>query len=289
MKKIFQVYNSICSKYKNDDKLIDKLLSFLGENPRIEDSVDDFLYKNLKTDNDINPISVIQLIGLIHQKRKENNKIDKTDERKHFGIYYTDFEIAKQITKEAFKFTEGKEDLLKIKFLEPCSGIGIFVLSFIDYEFNALRNIDKTKAQKIVDNIYCADIDHEAIALLMKMIPLYINFKYKIKVTINENNFYAGNALFSLTNGMINKNDLKKIFSIKDGFDIVLTNPPYKLLKENSNKYSKNNKNSSINVKDLVNFINNNKIYKYNEGTLNYYKIFTEEIIENYTNKKGKI
>lgn len=289
MKKIFQIYNSICSKYKNDDKLIDKLFSFLRENPRIEDSVDDFLYKNLKIDNNINPISVIQLIGLIHQKRKENNKIDKTDERKHFGIYYTDFEIAKQITKEAFKFTGGGKDLLKIKFLEPCSGIGIFVLSFIDYEFNALRNIDKTKAQKIIDNIYCADIDHEAIALLMKIIPLYINFKYKIKVTINENNFYAGNALFSLTNGMINKNDLKKIFSVKDGFDIVLTNPPYKLLKENSNKYSKNDKNSSINVKDLVNFINNNKIYKYNEGTLNYYKIFTEEIIENYTNKKGKI
>lgn len=289
MKKIFQIYNTICSKYKNNNELIEKLLSFLSENPRIEDSVDDFLYKNLKKDGYIDPISVIQLIGLIHQKRKEDIKIDKTDERKHFGIYYTDFEVAKKITKETLKFTEKSEDLLKIKFLEPCSGIGIFILSFIDYTFNVIPNLNITKAQKIINNIFCADIDREAVGLLMKILPLYINFKYKIKIAINENNFYAGNALFNLSNGIITKNDLKKIFSINNGFDIVLTNPPYKLLKENSNKYSGNEKNTHINIKDLVSFIKNNNVYKYNEGTLNYYKIFTEEIIENYTNKNGKV
>ncbi len=289
MKKIFQIYNAICSKYRNNGELIEKLFSFLSENPRIENPVDDFLYKNLKNDGYINPISVIQLIGLIHQKRKESNKIDKTDERKHFGIYYTDFEVAKQITKETFKFSRKNENLLKIKFLEPCSGIGIFVLSFIDYTFNTIRDLNRRKAQKIVDNIFCADIDREAIKFLIKIIPLYINFKYKIKVVINENNFYAGNAIFNFSNGTINKNNLKEIFSVKDGFDMVLTNPPYKLLKENSNKYLKNEKDGHINIKDLVNFIKNNNVYKYNEGTLNYYKIFTEEIVENYTNKNGKI
>ena len=289
MKKIFQIYNTICSKYKNNNELIDKLLSFLSENPRIKNSIDDFLYKNLKNNGHLDPISVIQLIGLIHQKKKEGNKIDKTDERKHFGIYYTDFEVAKQITKEAFKLTEKNEDLLKIKFLEPCSGIGIFVLSFIDYTFGTLQNLTSAKAQKIIDNIFCADIDREAMELLKKIIPLYINFKYKIKVTINKDNFYAGNALFNLLNGTITKNDLKKIFSINDGFDMALTNPPYKLLKENSNKYSTNGKDGHIDIKELVSFIKNNNIYRYNEGTLNYYKIFTEEIIENYTNKNGKI
>ncbi|MFH1745026.1 MAG: hypothetical protein ABH881_02565 [bacterium] len=289
MKKIFQIYNTICSKYKNNDELINILFSFLTDSPKIKNSIDDFLYKNLKTDNSINPISIIQLIGLIHQKSKENKKIDKTDERKHFGIYYTDFEVAKQITKEAFKFVKKDEDLLKIKFLEPCSGIGIFVLSYIDYMFSVIPDLNKVKAQKVIENIFCADIDHDAIKLLTKIIPLYVAFKYKIIICINKNNFYSGNSLFNLSDGIIIKNNLKKIFFVEEGFDMVLTNPPYKLLKENSNKYSVDEKNERINIKDLVDFIKINNIYKYNEGTLNYYKIFTEEIIENLTNKNGRI
>jgi len=237
MKKIFQIYNAICSKYKNQEELIDILFSFLDEKTRIKNSMDDFLYKNLKKDGVIDPISVIQLIGLIHQKNKENKQISKTDERKHFGIYYTDFEIADQISREVFKFTNENSDLLKIKFLEPCSGIGIFVLSFIDYVFNAVPGLNADKAQKIINNVYCADIDNEAINLLMKIIPAYIKYKFKISIVLNKANFYSGNALFNFSNGEIKKNDLKKIFAVKDGFDIIMTNPPYKLLKENSDKY----------------------------------------------------
>ncbi len=288
MKKIFQIYNTICVKYRNKEDLTYKLLSFMSDEPQIKSVIDDFLYKNLINKNEIDLISVVQLIGLIHQKEKENKKMFKTDERKHFGIYYTDYEIAKQITKEAFKFIKEK-NLLDIKFLEPCVGIGIFVLSFIDYIFNNLSDLNRDKAQKVVNNIFCADIDHDAIILLKKIIPLYVSSKYRIKVTNSEKNFYSGDILFGFSNGKINKNDPKKIFNVEDGFDMVLTNPPYKLLKENSNKYLKNKENSLINIKDLIDFIKRNNIYKYNEGTLNYYKIFVEEIIENYTNKNSKI
>jgi Alw26I/Eco31I/Esp3I family type II restriction m6 adenine DNA methyltransferase len=284
MKKLFQTYTAICSKYKNSAELIDILFSFLTDDPRIDNSIDDFLYKNLKKKDSIDPISVIQLIGLIHQKEKENTKIDKTDERKHFGIYYTDYEIAKQITKEALK---NKKNLLALKFLEPCSGVGVFALSFIDYIFPLSPKFTNEKAQQVIDNIYCADIDKKAIDLLKKIIPLYVKFKYNKDIKLNEKNCYAGNVLFDISENGIRKNDLKEIFNIKDGFDIVLTNPPYKLLKENSNKYGK--KDDFRSIKHLVSFIKKNKIYKHNEGTLNYYKIFIEEIIENYTNKNSGI
>ena len=48
MIKLFQTYNSICSKYNNENELVDLLFSFLTEKPLIKNTVDDFLYKNLK-------------------------------------------------------------------------------------------------------------------------------------------------------------------------------------------------------------------------------------------------
>jgi adenine-specific DNA-methyltransferase len=290
MKQIFQIYNSICVKYENTNELIDKLVNFLSAEPKIKTSIDDFLFKALIRNGSIDPISVVQLIGLAHQKRKESTKMAKTDERKHFGIYYTDYEVAKLITKEALSPISNKKESENKKFLEPCSGIGIFVLSYFDYIFDNFPKENKNFYQKIADNIYAADIDDEAIKLLKRIVPAYIEFKYGIKIELNEKNFYVGDLLFKQNDGIIQKNDPKEIFKIKEGFDIVITNPPYKLLKANANKYSEAEANNyAIDIKKLVAFIKTNNIYKYNEGTLNYYKIFIEEIIENYTHNKSKV
>jgi Alw26I/Eco31I/Esp3I family type II restriction m6 adenine DNA methyltransferase len=138
--------------------------------------------------------------------------------------------------------------------------------------------------------MFCADLDREAIDIAKMAIPLYLNCKHNVDVRINENNFYVGNVLFDFDNGNLLKKDLKNIFRVKEGFDIVLTNPPYKLLKENSDKYPEEfSDQAMIPAKKLVEYIQQNRIYKYNEGTLNYYKIFTEEIITNYTNDDSRV
>lgn len=288
MQEIFNIYDSICTQYSNKDYLISKLLSFFDHSPQINDNIDDFLYRNLKSNGSVNPIKVILLIGLIHQKSKEENKIANTDERKHYGIYYTDYPIAKLITKEALTNTPIQE-LLHYKFLEPCSGIGIFAIAYLDHIIENYK-IAKNDIQNVVNNIFCADLDKEAIDIAKRIIPLYLNFKYSLDVKINEHNFYAGNVLFDIENEILVKKDPKEIFGVKAGFDIILTNPPYKLLKENSDKYSEEF--LSLNeppVKKLVEYIKQREIYKYNEGTLNYYKIFIEEIITNYTNNNSNI
>jgi hypothetical protein len=101
MTDIFKLYNSICILYEDKNVLIKKLFSFLTEKPSINDSKDDLLYKKLKNGFAIDPVKIFQLVGFIHQKKCETDKIINTDRRKHFGIYYTDYSIARLIAKES--------------------------------------------------------------------------------------------------------------------------------------------------------------------------------------------
>lgn len=290
MNEIFKVYNSLCVNYEDKERLFDVLFSFFNKNPKIKNTSDELLYKNLSSNKKIDPVKVFQLIGLLHQKRRENEKIINTDKRKHFGIYYTDYKIARLIAKESISFSK-KEEILNFKFLEPCVGTGMFVIAYIDEALERMKNYDSNVLKKIINQIYCADIDEDAIDILKKLLPLYIKNKYNVSVKLPEENYFKGNVLFNQDGNEIVKINLRSIFKINSGFDVVLTNPPYKLLKANSNKYQDNiigNKHA-LDLKKLISYIKDEGLYKYNEGTLNYYKIFMEEIIENYTHEKSKI
>ncbi|MFH1656942.1 MAG: TaqI-like C-terminal specificity domain-containing protein [bacterium] len=290
MEEIFKIYNSICVSYKNKGALLKKLLSFFTTKPLIEDSRDDFLYKNLKTGNSIDPLKIFQLIGLMHQKKQEAEKIVNTDKRKHFGIYYTDYSIARLIAKESLNSLSSSQ-ILNFNFLEPCVGTGIFVIAYLDEILQKLGNFNTRIIQKIINQIYFSDIDNEAVDILVEMLPLYIKSKYGTSVKISTKNYYKGNILFKNKDNKITKVDPRIVFGVNKGFDVVLTNPPYKLLKANSNKYEDelNENEYAIDVKKLISFIKEKVIYRFNQGTLNYYKIFLEEILENYTHSSSRV
>lgn len=290
MNEIFKIYNSLFSYYPDSRNLLVKLLGFFDNNPRLDNQTDELLYKSLQTENKIDPLKVYQLIGLLHQKQKETEKIVNTDKRKHFGIYYTDYSIARLIAKESLSESKNK-DLLGLSFYEPCSGTGIFVIAYIDEVLGRIGDLNSKTFQKFIDQIYFSDIDSEAIDLLLKLLPLYIKSKYNITIKINSKNYFKGDVLFSNHNGEIKKVSPKGIFRIPEGFDIVLTNPPYKLLKANGNKYKDelNSNQHALDIKSVLDFIRTNNVYKFNQGTLNYYKIFLEEILENYTHQSSKV
>ena len=289
MQELFSIYDSVCTKHHDQNQCLESLLSFYTQSPSLENNIDNFLYKLLNQNNEINSVRLLSLIGIMHQKRKESTQLYNTNERKHYGIYYTDYEIARLIAKEALVNLNFNQ-LINSKFLEPCSGTGAFVIAYIDEVLSKSKKYSKKDVQKIIDNIYCADIDKEAVRILKEVIKLHVHKKYHFDINLNNNNFYKGNILFKNKNGRIEKNDPKDIFNIKDGFDIVLTNPPYKLLKANGNKYKQNEQNDHAKeIVDIIRFIKKNNIYKYNHGTLNYYKIFVEEILENYTHKNSRI
>lgn len=290
MNEIFKIYNSFCSYYSDSQNLLTRLFSFFDNNPRLDNQTDELLYKSLQTENKIDPLKIYQLIGLLHQKHKESEKIINTDKRKHFGIYYTDYSIARLIAKESLSDSDDK-DILGLSFYEPCSGTGIFVIAYIDEVLGRVGMLNSKVFQKFIDQIYFSDIDAEAIDLLVRLLPLYIKSRYGISIKINSRNYFKGDVLFDNHDGKIKKVNPKDIFGIAKGFDVVLTNPPYKLLKANSNKYKDelNSNQHALDIKNVLDFIRTNNVYKFNQGTLNYYKIFLEEILENYTHQLSKV
>ena len=288
-KKIYSMYNSLTSNNISDDMIVRTLLSMLTSK-KINNNLPNYLtYTALQTnDKQLDYIAIAELLGLAHQKKKEKIEISNTNERKHNGIYYTNYSIAKLIAKETISLYGNTFNPLELSFLEPCSGTGIFAIAYLDTIFEINRKYI-SNAQSIINNMFYADIDGEAIHLLNILIPAYLEAKYKVKVTIPEHNTFVGNILFNIKKEYISKNDPKTIFNKTEGFDIVLTNPPYKLLKANSDKYNADGNDYKEQIKYILNFIRKNNIYKYNTGTLNLYKLFVEEILENYTKKEGKI
>ena len=288
MHTIYQIYNSLCISYENKHELLETLFSFFSKEYSYSNQINDLLYKSVSVRGKIDPLITFQLIGLIHQKKKESEKIVNTNRRKHFGIYYTDYKIARLITKESLSYTQDT-NLLDLKFYEPCVGCGIFVISYID---EVLSRIPPTKknVHRLINNIYFSDIDRDAIRILRKLLPLYIKFKYNVLIKIKPKNYFVGDILFGKVGENITKNNPKDIFKMKGGFDIVMSNPPYKLFKANSSKYHNGKENEhSDEIKKVVKFIRRNTTYKFIQGTLNYYKIFLEEIIENYSKPNGKV
>lgn len=245
---------------------------------------------DFNSDDIINILELLQVSFLNTQIQFKNGKFYRKKSKLNFeskGAVYTNDSIAEKITintiKNQLNKNLNKEDLRIIDF--GC-GTGRFYLSAFEYLVNTL-NLDGHDV--VSKNLYGIDIDAVAIDIL------------KIKV-FNKLKDSSIDDLKNISQNVLCKNMLldestlvhedKKAVDFNNDFinlknnkfNVILSNPPYFLLKINKkgkNKYLNDYYQSlKVKVNQEIEYFRNSGLYVYAiEGMLNYYKLSIERMI----------
>lgn len=228
-----------------------------------------------------------------NSKLIENQMDDLT--RKRTGSYYTDLELTDVMINELIeqlKNTNKTKELYKYRFLEPCVGTGNFVFSYI--KVISSNGISPQNAQIMLDNIYVADINTDALNSYKQNLKKIASLLWNIELSEEYFKQHIGTGLLiNVATKDPKYTDIKNVFSAEilgEGFDIIATNPPYKNLKAERKHYKNekeyyDDKNKYSKISEII-----SKNFQYSiNGTLNLYKLFIEEIIDRYSNKNAFI
>lgn len=233
--------------------------------------------------------NTIDLLENIMQESTEFEKSINPLLRKQTGSYYTSMDLTLAMMKEMIKEIRN-EQVFKKTFLEPCVGTGNFVFAYL-VVCSGLK-YSKEQYIELINNIYVCDINQEALNLYKKNFKLIVKELFDIEIDEVYFDTHIGNGLlFNLNANDIYYKSIGEVFSksiIKNGFDIVVTNPPYKNLKAEKTQY-KNNNDFSIDKGKYERIIEEaTSLFEYSTtGILNIYKLFVEEIIERYLSPNG--
>ena len=222
------------------------------------------------------------------QKCKDFEKSLSQDYRKKTGSYFTGFDMAQTMVAdliEAFRKKYGKEHLYSRVFLEPCGGAGNFVYCYL-YEISKIPfTADQIKL--IIENIYYCDANIKACEFYKENFAEFCAEVFNISLDGAYFSTHIGNALlFDVTNETPTYISLQDVFPTLKKADIIITNPPYKNFKAETKHY----KTKETYEKDIAIYSaikeKASSLLKYStDGILNFYKLFTEEIIEHYADE----
>ena len=214
-------------------------------------------------------------------------------ERKRTGSYYTHLSLTDVMMNElTAHITKGYKPIWEYRFLEPCVGTGNFVFSYLKCAFN--YGLTEEEATVLLNNIYVADINREALSKYKELLSMIAENFWGIE--LDEEYFdkhIGGGLLIDVTSSELKYSGITDVFSkdiVGKGFDIIVTNPPYKNLKAERVHYSTEEQyeNDKKKYNEISKYVTHK--FKYStRGVLNLYKLFVEEIIDNYSAKDAYI
>jgi Alw26I/Eco31I/Esp3I family type II restriction m6 adenine DNA methyltransferase len=267
---------SLFSKYSNYEQIVDYLNICIGRSiPSSNLVILDEFNSNLNMDE------IVELQGYLYEySLSEGTDFDKKKQR-DLGIYFTGRILSNLLTKEIMKNINYEKVPL---FLEPSAGMGAFIFAYIRLMFseidNESKNIEFSK-QDVLDSIYYVEKDSITSKKLFDLLNQYVKVKYSEKLSFRSANKFSGDAIYDSLNNR--EENLLVRFNILDGFDIVVTNPPYRLLKATQN--DSNELRSEI--EKLKNMIKNKKALKNVNGLNNVYKLFVSNILFEWLTPNG--
>ena len=231
------------------------------------------------------------LNSLQKNSRHYQSSIDPTY-RKNNGIYYTDVDLAVYLIDELFELNKelNDESICNKTFLEPCVGIGVFVFAYLS---KLATFLSKKQMMTAIRNVFVVDIDSQAIDAYLKNLQRFCSEVLDEEIDVDEykKTNTSCHLLFS------QRDEEFKFYSMQESlpqhsgpFDIVVTNPPYKNLKAEMDKFD--NEVDYQKERDYYSKISSyvKKNFNYSsDGVLNIYKLFVEQIIDSYSSKDANV
>lgn len=220
-------------------------------------------------------LHILYLNSKLVYKKGKLSRIKAKTNLLEAGAVYTQEKIAYAIVSKAI-YNAPKESISDLKILDFATGTGRFYKQIV----NTLKNeYQVSYKDAILSNVYA--IDNDPIALNICRI-------YAISFIENCNMEYAEQISehILLRNGLIKEGLFDVEDSIKhedanglfySGFNVIVSNPPYLVLKPNKNKMDTN---TIRRISSLTNFIRNSNQFHYAiEGMLNLYQLSIEAMI----------
>lgn len=213
---------------------------------------------------------------------------------KETGSVYTQSKIAKKITLQTIenKVCQGIE-VKNLQILDFGCGTGRFYWS----AFQILNEVFGIPTTEIIKKLYAIDSNEIALTILKIKVLSEVGFEY---FEVINQNIICRNMLITKNGLALQKDnylDLQNDFlevTKQGGFDVIVSNPPYFLLKINQNNskdiyYKKYYEFLTEKNNSELQFFRNSGIYHYSiEGMLNYYKLSIEMMLK-LTKNKGEI